>query len=734
MLWKWLIYRRLPWVRGTEARDCGPAVFASLATYYRHHLSLEQARELVHADRDGTTLAGLRDGGRAIGLDSRPAQAIYDALAHIQLPAIVHTNGAEGHYMVLYRWTPAAVIVLDPSAGLRRIARAAFEADWSGYLVEYHPTPALKPHAPDVRPLRLFAQFARAHAHPLLAALVFALVAIALGWTFSFFLRLLIDRLLPNHEVGLLAALGAGLLCVSVLQALLQFGRLRLSAHVGRAIYSSYSARFIEHLLALPMAVFDARCVAGLVMRINQADQIQQAVSELLVTLVADGAMFLAALGVLAAFDPIAALIALGAVPLMLGVIVLLNERAQQTQLLMLARMETFAGQMMDLFQGLRTIKTFSAEERYRDFLNDKLDSLVAARYANRTALILPNTWSTLATALISALILWYGSARVLAGQLTPGDLIVLFGMVAFYLGPVQRLPNTVLTIRNALIGIGRMEEILMLPAEQARTPDPQSLPAPVQGRIELAGVSFGYKPRQRVLHEVSLTIAAGETVAIVGETGAGKSSLANLIAGFYLPTEGEVRIDGISTRDLAPAALREAISAVFQDTHLFQHSVRENITMLGDAPLDAVEQAARQANAATFIHDLLRGYATQVARGGDNFSAGQAQRIALARALLKDAPILLLDEATSNLDGATEQGIVQALEASRRGRTTVLIAHRLSTIVRADRIVVLDGGRVVEEGTHTELLAQRGRYHALFHAQMIGEERPRAVAEALIE
>ncbi len=563
-------------------------------------------------------------------------------------------------------------------------------------------------------------------------ALLFALLATSLGWTTSFFLRTLIDRILPNREIGLLMALGAGLVLISGVQALLQFGRLWLLARAGREISRAYSVRYIDQLLALPMKVFDARCLAGLVLRVNQVELVQQAASEMLVTIVADGIMFLAALGVILSFDPIAALIALGAVPLMLGVILVLNERVYNSQLTMIIRSEEFNAHMLDTFDGLRTIKTFSAEERYRRLLAEKLEAQVQARYTNRMAMMLPTTWSMLATALVSASLLWYGSARVLAGQITAGDLIVLFGMVAFYLNPVQRLPNLILTIRGALIGIMRMEEILVLPQEHERTIEPVSLP-PVRGRIEFDQVSFGYKPRRPVLKQLNFTIEPGEAVAIVGETGSGKTSLANLIAGFYLPSEGDVRIDGISTRNILPEELRRSISAVFQGTRLFQHSVRENITMLADSPSAAVEQAARLANAAPFINDLLRGYDTQVARGGDNFSSGQAQRIALARALLKDAPILILDEATSNLDGATEQGILQALEQHRHGRTTLIIAHRLSTVLSADRIFVMDDGEIVESGTHAELLKQRGRYYSLFRWQVIGDEAPVAQQEATL-
>jgi ABC-type multidrug transport system fused ATPase/permease subunit len=241
--------------------------------------------------------------------------------------------------------------------------------------------------------------------------------------------------------------------------------------------------------------------------------------------------------------------------------------------------------------------------------------------------------------------------------------------------------------------------------------------------------VTFAYKRHRPALKHVTFAIEPGETVAVVGETGSGKTTLANLIAGFYLPTAGDVRIDGVSTRHLEPEALRRSVSAVFQGSRLLQQSVRDNITMLGEAPIAAVEAAARLANADGFIAELFNGYEAQVARGGENFSSGQAQRIALARALVKDAPILLLDEATSNLDGATEQGILRALEANRRGRTTVVIAHRLGTIRHADRILVMDNGEVVEAGTHDDLWLRRGRYYELVRAQ-VGARALSAAAE----
>ncbi|KPL91683.1 peptidase domain-containing ABC transporter [Herpetosiphon geysericola] len=718
MLNKTLIYRRLPWIRASEGRDCGPSVFASVAHFYKHRITLEQARNLVGADRNGTSLAGLRDGGRAIGLESRPAQAIYSALQHVQLPAIAHLKGGEGHYVVIYKWSPTSVVVLDPSRGLRTLSKTEFEAMWSGYLVEFKPTAALKPRELEVKPLKTLLQLARQHKLILGIVLFFALLATSLGWITSFFMQILIDSIIPNRDQALLFALGVGLILVSVFQSALQFGRLWLSARVGQQVHQRYSAQYIDRLLRLPMKVFDVRCIPGLVLRVTQADGIQLALSEGLITILADTVMFVTALGIIAFYNPVAASIAAVALPLVWFVLFSLNDRVYNVQLSSIIHMEEFTSHMVDVFDCVRTIKVFGAEEQYKALLNEKLANFTKSRMDSRINIALPSAWSVLATSLITASILWYGSSQVFAGSMTPGELVVLFGMVAFYLQPIQRLPATILNLRTALLGIERMDEIMTLPDEESRANDVVALPE-VKGEIKFNDVHFAYLRNKMVLKKLNFEIKPGETVAIVGETGSGKTSLANLIAGFYLPTHGDVLIDGISTRQIKPDELRNAISAVFQNTRLMQQSIRDNITLMRDSDIELIRNAAKIAQADEFITGQMYGYESQVARGGDNFSSGQGQRITLARALLKNAPILILDEATSNLDSATEQGFLQALEENRAGRTTVVIAHRLSTILRADRILVMDAGEIIESGSHEQLLAQAGHYYNLIKGQL---------------
>lgn len=324
-----------------------------------------------------------------------------------------------------------------------------------------------------------------------------------------------------------------------------------------------------------------------------------------------------------------------------------------------------------------------------------------------------------LLAALGLAVVMWYGATRVLAGVLTTGDVVVFFAYVTNLYSPMKQLARLSSSFARAGVGAERIAEVMRVRSEVVEAKHAPVAPR-FSGRIEFRDVSFGYLPEQPVLSDINVVVEPGTTLAIVGATGAGKSTLVSLIPRLYDPTDGRVCIDGEDIRRYTVQSLRDQISLVLQDSLLFSGTIAENIAFGRPGASDEeICRAARIANAEEFIVRLPEGYDTYVAERGSTLSGGQKQRIAIARAILRDAPILILDEPTSGLDAAAERTVLDALQVAARGRTTLTIAHRLRTVRFADRIIVLDRGRIVEEGTHTELLQREGRYAELCELQL---------------
>ena len=501
-------------------------------------------------------------------------------------------------------------------------------------------------------------------------------------------------------------------------------GQQYLLSWVGQRVLATLRARLFRHLQALPLGYHDTHIVGVTLSRvINDVAVINQLLSEGLVTFAGDLLVLVGIVVVMLSMSPKLALLSFSVLPLMLLATYLFARQAQVAFRQTRARIAAVVGDLAENISGMRVIQAFAQEDTSQDRF-DKINQ--ANRQANVAAMSL--SFAFLPTVeflgmLATGVVLWFGGRAVAQNELTLGVVVAFLAYVSRFFQPIRELSQLYTTLQAAMAGGERVLELLDTPPEVDDAPGAGDMP-PITGRVELREVSFSYRGDVAVLHAVNLVIEPGQTVALVGPTGAGKTSIANLIARFYDVTSGAVLIDGIDVRTVTQRSLRQQMGLVPQDPFLFSGTIADNIRFgRPTAPQSEVEAAAHLANAHAFITALPNSYDTEILEGGVNLSVGQRQLICIARAVLADPRILILDEATASVDTLTEALIQEALQRLLAGRTAVVIAHRLSTIRHADRINVVQAGRIVEQGRHEELLAQGGTYRELYTRQFVEDK-----------
>ena len=708
---------RVPVVRQMSAVECGAACLSMILSYHGRETRISECRDELGIGRDGVTGLTIAKAARAHGLRVKAYSIRPQDFKFVTLPAAIHWEF--NHFIVVERWTPDNVDVIDPAVGRRHLTAEEFDAGFTGVVLTFEPGVNFERSSSTARPLwRRYLLKYVLQAPGLLAQIIGASILLqVLGLALPLFTKVLVDFAIPFGVGDILLLFGFGMILFVMSQMVTSYLRASMLIYLQARLDSRMMLDFFEHLLTLPFKFFQQRSSGDLLMRLSSNSVIREMLTSQTLSVFLDGSLVLVYLLIIMVQAPLFGLIVLIIGMLQVTLLVATTGRMQrlmQRDLFAQAQSQSY---LVEALTRIETLKASGAEDRALDhWSNLFFNQLNISLQRSRLSVLIDTGMMTLRI-LSPLLLLWVGAYRVLNGSMSLGTMLALNALASAFLLPLSSLVSNGQRLQLVSSHLDRIADVLEAEPEQdfqAATTAPA-----LSGRVEFKAVSFRYDPNAPlVLEDISISIEPGQKVAIVGRTGSGKSSLGKLLLGLYPPTSGEILYDGIPLEDLNYRTLRSQFGVVLQESLLFSGSIRQNIAFNDPAlEFDKVLAAARLAVIDEDIEAMPMGYETLVAESGAGLAGGQCQRLSLARALAHEPALLLLDEATSHLDVITERQVDENL--SRLSCTRIVIAHRLSTIRNADLILVLDQGRIVEQGSHEFLLSLDGYYRELVQTQI---------------
>lgn len=712
--------RRYPFFEQQSASDCGAAGLVMIARYWGKRISVNRLREMANVNRDGASLKGLITAAENIGLSTRPVKATLEGLVKQPLPAIAHWEGK--HFVVIWKITAKQVIIGDPAIGQLTLSRAEFASKWTGFTLLLQPNQKFRDTKEDKASLWQFYRLLEPHWFVLLEIFVASLFIQIFGLITPIFTQLILDRVIVQGSLTTLWAMGIGALIFAVFRVAITGLRAYLLDHTANRIDTALITGFIRHTLSLPLGYFESRYVGDIISRVEENRKIQRFLSGEALSILLDLLTVFVYVAVMLRYSWQLALISLAIVPPFFFLALISTPFLQRISRDIFQAIAKESSYLIEILTGIRTVKSTATERSTRWHWEDLFSVEVKKNFSGQLIGNNLQIVSNLIESFATTGLLCFGAYLVIQNQLSIGQLIAFNMLFAQIIEPFQRLTVLWTQFQEVNIAVERINDVLdAKPEENLEELSRQFLPE-LQGHIRFENVTFRYHTDsdRNILENLSFEILPGQTVALVGRSGSGKTTISKLLIGLYPPTDGKVSIDGYDLSTIALSSLRQQVGVVDQDTFLFGSTIRENIS-LGhpDRPLESVIEAAKLAGIHDFIQSLPMGYETQIGEGGGLLSGGQRQRIAIARSLMGEPRLLILDEATSHLDTESEQIIQNNLQKIRQNRTMVIIAHRLSTVRNADLILVLDRGILVDQGTHKELMSRPGIYRNLNSNQL---------------
>ncbi len=709
-------------IKQHDITDCGAACLASISAHYKLMMPIARIRQMASTDQKGTNVLGMIEAATRLGFQAKGVRGTFESLTKIPKPAIAHVVVKEvlHHFVVIYDVTDKHIVVMDPGPGkLIKHTHEEFKKIWTGVLILLLPDEQFEAGNEKVSAMQRFWQLIRPHRSVMIQALFGALIYTVLGLSTSIYVQKIVDNVIVEGNRNLLNLLSVVMILILALQLFIGTLKSMFALKTGQQIDARLILGYYKHLMKLPQQFFDTMRVGEIISRINDAVKIRAFINDAATSLVVNVFIVLFSFGMMFTYDWKLALIMLAVIPFYAGIYVIVNRLNKKHQRTLMEDAAELESQLVESLNAMGTIKRFGLES----FANIKTETRFVKLLKTIFTSARNSVWSGNATEIVSRLftiiLLWIGAGFVIDNQITPGELLSFYALIGYFTGPASQLIGANRTVQDALIAADRLFEIMDL--EREATENKIELQPEMLGDIRFTDVSFRYGTRTQVFDKLTLVVPQGKITAVVGESGSGKSTMLSLLQNIYPLQHGSIHIGDYDIKHISNDSIRRRVSVVPQKIDLFAGNVIDNIAVGDYQPnMQRIIAICQRLGITDFIEKLPNGFHTYLGENGASLSGGQKQRIAIARALYQNPDVLILDEATSSLDSISEQCVQETIRHLREhNKTVILIAHRLSTVMHADKIVVIEQGKLIEEGTHTELLMREGAYYKLWASQM---------------
>ena len=710
--------KRYAYVAQIDMRDCGVAALASIAKHYGSDFSLAHLRELAKTTKEGTTALGIVEAAKKMGFETKAIKANMDLfdMTDIPYPFIVHVNkeGKLQHFYVVYKAKKDYLIIgdPDPSVKVTKMSKERFKQEWTGVAIFLAPAPSYKPHKDKKNGLFSFLPLILKQKTLITYIVLASLLVTLVNIVGSYYLQGILDEYIPNNMKSTLGIISLGLVITYILQQLMAFSQSYLLTVLSQRLTIDVILSYIRHIFTLPMSFFATRRTGEIISRFTDANSIIDALASTILSLFLDVSIVFIVGSVLVLQNIQLFLLTLVALPIYTVIIFAFLKPFEKMNHDVMQSNAMVSSAIIEDINGIETIKSLTSEElRYQKIDSEFVDyldkSFKLSKYEN-----VQTSLKHGAQLILNVAILWFGARLVMDNKISIGQLITYNTLLSYFTNPIENIINLQTKLQSAKVANKRLNEVYLVASEFEGT---TSMTSNLSGDITFHDVSYRYGFGSHTLSDLNLTIKQGEKVSLVGISGSGKTTLAKMIVNFYEPNQGNIRLGNMDLKMIDKKQLRQYINYLPQQSYIFSGSILDNLT-LGASPditQEDIIMACQIAEIRADIEAMPLGYQTELSDGA-GLSGGQKQRLALARALLTQAPILILDEATSGLDVLTEKKVINNL-MQLTDKTIIFVAHRLSIAKQVDRVLVLDKGILIEEGSHQELINKQGFYYHLF-------------------